>query len=117
MYEVYDAGDITLGQLDLGDDLNLAIEYKKDEEVFEPYDPRKINVKVCVWQPDVSMILDKKKKIIKIPILEEQPYEKLYSLISKITGITNPLVIKRNFSRLNPIEKLKVDKYRDKQII
>ena len=103
MYEVYDAGEVTLEQLDLGDDLNLTIQYKKDEDVFEPYDPRKITVKVSVWQPDVSMIVQRKKKTIKIPILEEETYNKLYSQISKATGIQNPLVIKRNFSRTNPI--------------
>lgn len=70
MYEVYDSAETTLEQLDFGEEINVIVESKKDEEVFEPYDPRKIVVKVCAWQPDVMMITDRKSKSIKIPILE-----------------------------------------------
>lgn len=49
MYEAYDAGDLTLEHLDFGADLSLTVQYKKDEEVFEPFDPKKITIKVSVW--------------------------------------------------------------------
>ena len=48
----------------------MTVESKKDEEVFEAYDPRKIIVKVCAWQEDVVMVADRKSKAIKVPILE-----------------------------------------------
>ena len=63
------------------------------------------------------MIVERKKNIIKVPILEEDKFEKLYNLIARATGISTPLMIKRNFSRKNPLQKLKLEDNKDKQII
>ena len=41
----------------------------------------------------------------------------LHRLIVKKTGIPNPLVIKRNFSHANPIEKITLEKHGEKKLI
>ena len=80
----------------------LAVETKTDIEVFEDFDPKRITVKVSIWEPNAILIVERKAKYIKIPISEAAKFADLYEAIKKVTGLEKPLVIKRNFSRTNP---------------
>lgn len=35
----------------------MTIEFKKNEEVFEQYDPKKITVKINIWKEGIIMVV------------------------------------------------------------
>ena len=117
MYEVYQASQTTLEQLGLKEQIYVNIQFKKDLQVFEEYNPRKITVKINVWRPDIIMVVEKKLKPVKINILDESPFEQFYSAVVSATAIRNPLIIRRNFSGSNPINKLELEPNKNKKLI
>lgn len=54
------------------------------------------------------MVVEKKLKPAKISISDEAPFEEFYSNVLSATGVRNPLIIRRNFSGSNPINKLEL---------
>jgi hypothetical protein len=63
------------------------------------------------------MIVEKKLKPARINILDEASFEEFYNAVVKATGLRNPLVIRRNFSGSNPINKLELEVNRNKKLI
>lgn len=52
------------------------------------------------------MVVEKKLKPIKINILDEATFEEFYAAVLSATKIADPLIIRRNFSGSNLINKL-----------
>ncbi|EAR89618.2 ubiquitin carboxy-terminal hydrolase (macronuclear) [Tetrahymena thermophila SB210] len=48
--------DIPLVDLNLKDWKDITIEFKKEGEKFEEYDPSKININVYLWEPSIGML-------------------------------------------------------------
>ena len=59
-----------------------------------------------MWQPNIIMVLEKKLKPTKIQILDEDSFDSFYQKVVKATGLVKPLLIRRNFTGRNPIDKL-----------
>lgn len=63
------------------------------------------------------MVTEKKLNPVKIAISELAPYSELYSLIKQRTGITRPLVIRRNYTSVKPISSLLIEDNAENRLI
>ena len=119
MHEIYDRQIYKLSLQEAGfrEYVQIIVEYKKDDQTFDDYDPNKIVVKVNVWQKDIIMISEKLLKPLKIKIHSSDTYQNLYNEIKRQTKMTDLLVIKRNYMGLSPISVLYLEDNKHKQLI
>ena len=95
----------------------LIVEIKKQDEVFQEYDPKNITVKVNVWRDNLTILTKQYLKPIKVGIREENTFGEFYEKVRQLTNIQNPLLIKRNFSVGNPFVVYELEENREKTLI
>lgn len=119
MNEVYDfsLGAISLNDLGFKEQVYLIVETKTDEQLFEDYNPRKITVKLHLWRENIFSVMEKKRQPLKIRILDESLFDELHAAIVKATGLQNPLIIRRNFTGIQPITLLDLQSNLGKRLI
>jgi hypothetical protein len=119
MNEVYDfsLGAISLNDLGFKEQVYLIIETKTDEQVFEDYNPRKITVKLHLWRENIFSVMEKKRQPLKIRILDESLFDELHAAIVKASGLQDPLIIRRNFTGIQPITQLDLEANLGKKLI
>lgn len=119
MNEVYDfsLGAISLNDLGFKEQVYLIVETKTDEQLFEDYNPRKITVKLHLWRENIFSVMEKKRQPLKIRILDESLFDELHAAIVKATGLQNPLIIRRNFTGIQPITLLDLQSHLGKRLI
>ena len=80
----------TLESLKIGNYKTLALEIKKDDEVFEEYDENKTSLRAIIWTPDVSTVEslnDLQHRVKKIDLTKYSTLKQIHEEMSKLYGI------------------------------
>ena len=65
---------------------SLALEVKKDEEIFEEFDPTNMQIKINVWRPKILVLDEAALKPLKLVVKKTA---KISSFIETISGATS----------------------------
>lgn len=76
----------------------LALEEKGDEDMFEEYNPNQMEIKINVWRPNLSDVLEETIQPSRVRVAKDQMMTDFIKMLSDQFGISqaNLKVMKRN---------------------
>ncbi len=83
----------TLEELRIYPQKALALEVKKDDEVFEEFDPLQIQVKINLWRPNIVVLDELALKPLKLNIRKTCKLVELLEKVATISGIPTDRII------------------------
>jgi hypothetical protein len=94
MQETYTGNEfMRLNKLRIYPQKSLVLEIKKEGEVFEEYDPNRVQVKINLWEPNIIVIDEIALKPNKIIARKDEKLAELIELIVKTTEIPKDFLL------------------------